>query len=394
MKNYSLLSAGLGILLVLTTFDAVVVPGVRLSIADLSLLLGILIAGFHGETLRRLGLFFGAVVPLVLVVNAAIFFVYLAWSDGAVQDFTRLISGFVRPILFVTLAILFYGILDSQKVTSEDIGVAIKYAGILLSFIVILQYAGVAPPMFHNNPSFGESGRFTVFSEGWRPTGLTNEASFVGIFLFLIFISSIFYRKAGGTGGVWRENIPSGIIFCGCLASTSRIALLLAVIFVFLRKPTFGRIFLLGLAVPIVFAFVDLSRFQNMLVFDGDASTIERYGSLFAYTNTLLDPANFFGTGYLNSVELVNNYADPMVMKVLGDRKLPAFSLPLQLLVELGPLVFMLLFLFLFLKYKRYMLDVRIIAVIVASALTGIQNFLFIYVFISLVIYERNSRSS
>lgn len=393
MRNSSLHNFCLGLLIVMTTFDAVVLPVIRLSIGDVCMLLAVLVAGLERNTIRRLSLFGGGVVPTVLILNAAIFFIYLAFSNATDQDLGKLISGFIRPFFFVTLAIIFYGMLESKKINDADLSFIVKVAGVILSWIVVMQYLGIAPPMYHNNPSFGEVGRFTFFSEGWRPTGLTNEASFVGIFLFLLFIGSIAYRSDDKIIGRWRNQIASGIIFIGCLASTSRIAVILAALFIVFRKPTFQKLAVFSFVVPGVFAFLDLSRFENILMFDGDASTIERYGSLFAYLDALLDPANVFGTGYLNSVELVSKYIDPIVSSVLGDRTLVAFSLPLQLAVELGPFLFLTILIVAYFKFNRYLRDIRVLAVLLASTLTGVQNFLFIYIFISMVIYERNSHS-
>jgi hypothetical protein len=394
MGNSRFFSVGIGFLIALASFDAIVLPGIRLSVADLSLLIAIMALGFHASTIRAAAFFWGVMVPIILLINSAIFLFHEALSNSAYADYSLLISGFLRPIFFTTIAIFFYGMLRDRLLTKSDIERSIQVAGLVLSVVVALQYFKLFPLMYHNNPSFGESGRFTVFAEGWRPTGLTNEASFVGIFLFLLFVASIARPRDGDSSPGYREFVPPAIVFVGCLLSTSRISLALSVAFVIFRKPSAKRLALILLAVPLLLPYVDMTRLENMMVFNGDASTIERYGSFFAYIGALTDASNFFGTGYLNSTSMVMRYADPLLLKVLGDRSLPAFSLPLQLMVELGPGMFLLLVLIGMMKYRKQIFDVRIIAVFAAAAVTGVQNFLFVYIYIAVVVYERNSRSA
>lgn len=383
-----------GFLLVAATFDAIVIPGIRLSVADCAMLSSLAAFGFTRETIRRCIYFAIWVFPIVLMLNAVVFLFFEAGNVTKNVDFSSLLSGFVRPAFFILLSICFYGQMEKYRFSRSDIYSVIIWAGLSLSFIVFLQYIGVFPSMYHNNPSFGEAGRYTVFAEGWRPTGLTNEASFVGIFLFLLFVASSQTQvKNLARAIVVREWAPI-MIFCGCFFTTSRLAVLLAVVFALLQKPSLKKGVLLVLGGLAVIPLLDISRFGNVFAFDGDASTIERYGSLFAYWEALGDPATLFGTGYLNSSSVVLPHIDPIVLQVLGERQLPAFSLPLQLLVELGPILCGFIIILCLLKWRASFNDRRLYAVIVVSFLTGIQNFLFIYVFVALVFYDRHSCST
>jgi hypothetical protein len=394
MNSRNLYQLLVGLLLVGATFDAIVIPVIRLSIADCVLAFSLIAFGFSRDTPRRFTYFLFWIAPIILIGNAAIFFFYEASKVGRGFDLALLITGFIRPFTFVLIAIGFYGQLEKWQFSSKDIASAVVWAGCLLSLVVLLQYIGLFPSMFHNNPSFGETGRFTIFAEGWRPTGLSNEASFVGIFLFLLF-AYVACSKAN-TPGTQKSPVqwPELVIFAGCFFTTSRLALLLAAIFLILQNPSFKKGVLIAIIGVTVLPFLDLSRFGNVFVFDGDASTIERYGSFFAYVAALADPATLFGTGYLNSGTAVLPYIDPLVIQVLGDRQLPAFSLPLQLLVEIGPLFCSFGLFYCVLKWRHHFRDQRLYAVIVTSLLTGIQNFIFIYIFVALVIYDRYTRST
>lgn len=394
MSSRTLLCVALGILLTAATFDAITIPGARLSLADCAMIFSFAVVGFTRATLRRCLYFLLWITPIIISVNAVVFFFYEASVVGKGTEFGALVSGFVRPILFVLISICFYGMLEKEKFSKQEIQFAISIASLLLSVVIILQYFGVAPPMYHNNPSFGETGRFTVFSEGWRPTGLSNEASFVGIFLFLMFVASL---RAARQDAKWEWFGPKTGVFItliGCFFTTSRLSLLLAVVFLMMQKPSLKKSLMFASLFLVVTPFLDIGRFQNIFVFDGDASTIERYGSFFAYSSALLDPANLFGTGYLNSGTAVLPYIDPIVLQVLEGRQLPAFSLPLQLFVEFGPILCITLFAVFWIKWRHLISDIRFYAVIVVSFVTGIQNFLFVYIFITLVFYERHTCST
>lgn len=394
MKSQTLRSLALGTLITAATFDALTVPVARLSIADCSMLLTVGAFGVNRDTLRRSCYFLFWIVPIVLLINAAIFFFYQARSAEVAADLSLLGSGFVRPIFFVLMSIGFYGVLERKKFSSAEIHQGVAFAAFLITAVVVLQYFGIAPPMYHNNPSFGETGRYTVFSEGWRPTGLTNEASFVGIFIFLLFVTAVRASEKSSHWHFLSARFCLVVAFLGCFFTTSRLALLLAVAVLVMQRPSFKKIFISIFLLLLVLPFLDIDRFQNVLAFEGDASTIERYGSLFAYASALVDPACIWGTGYLNSGAVISSHISALVLGVLGDRQLPAFSLPLQLAVELGPIVFLGLVLFVWIKWIRHIRDIRLNAVILVSFLTGIQNFIFVYIFVALVFYDRYTCST
>lgn len=394
MNQRTLLCVAFGMLLVVATFDAITIPVARLSIADCAMLLSIAIVGCTRATLQRCVYLVAWIVPIIILANAVVFFFYEANVATKGTDFSVLVSGFIRPALFVLISLGFYGSLEKQNFTASEIRTIITVAALFLTIVVILQYLGIAPPMYHNNPSFGETGRYTVFSEGWRPTGLSNEASFVGIFLLLIFVASLKGVKYDDSWKWFGPKMGASIAFIGCFFTTSRLSLLLAVLFLIMQRPSIKKILLIFSLALLAIPLLDIGRFQNILAFDGDASTIERYGSLFAYSSALFDPSNIFGTGYLNSSAAVEPYIDPIVRRVLGERQLPAFSLPLQLLVELGPILCVIVLIVCWIKWRNVIVDSRLRAVIIVSFVTGIQNFIFVYIFIALVFYERHTCSA
>lgn len=393
MKGISGLNFIIGFLLVLATFDSVVVPFFRLSIADIVMLVSLPLLGIRFSNLEISFTKLAKTIAMIFIINTIAFLSYEAWRAESDAEYSLLISGFLRPILFTNLAFLFYAALHSNKISKEDLYKSIHVGGCILAFLVILQYFGLFFPTYHNNPSFGEIGRWNYTSLGWRPTGLSNEASFVGVYLVLFFSGSLWYLKSKCGRNKLYYSISSFFIFIGCVLSTSRIALLLACLVYFVFFPNMLRS-LFGIFILIVWgSFQDLSRYRNLLAFGGDASTIERYGSIFSYLASLKDPRDFFGTGYLNSRGLISKHIDSAVIMVLKDRSLPAFSLPLQLAVDFGPLLFLVFCFYVIVMYKKELSNIKLVPILLVSIVTGIQNFLFCYIFFALVIYERNSRS-
>lgn len=378
-------------LIVLSTFDAVVLPYLRLSIADISIIAMLFIMGITRRGMITSLKFLLIPIPLALGANA-INYLTFAINHHLEFDKTLLISGFIRPTFFTILAINLYHTLKYIKIDLEQISRGISIGVLAISTIVFMQFIGYWPAQFHNNPSFGESGRWTIFQEGWRPTGLSNEASFVGIFLVLLLSLQLYIKELTPFSKAAYHKYAPLFTLLGCFFTTSRLSLLLGLCVLALQSRMnfkFLALFVVLLTIP----FSDtglLNRFSNLSSFDGDASTIERYGSTLAYTDAILSGNYILGTGYLNGSNVALKYAAPLVVQELGDRSLPAFSLPLQIVLELGLPLTIIILISLALKMRRYSAW-PLFTVLLCSFFTGIQNFVFAYIFISLSMYVKNS---
>jgi hypothetical protein len=378
------------IIIILLTFDSIVLPGARLSIADISLVSLMYFTGINNFFLKRL-LVLLLIIIFILFVNTLFIARSIEYSHHSISIINSNL-GFLRPFFFLVFSINVFSFLKKHEFTISQVYNSFAIGGIILSMIVFFQFLGISPPMYHNNPSFGEIGRFTHFSQGFRPTGLTNEASFIGIFLILI-LSLVLYIKNKyifELKGVLKYS--DLIILLGVFFTTSRLALILGGL-IFILKASFKfRIF--GLLLILIFYILDPSNFSRLDVLidgSGDNSTIERFGSNQAYYETIVNSPSLLGTGYLNANSLVYQYIDPKVDLVLVDRQLPSFSLPLQIIVEFGliGLSFVIMVIHLFRK-TTYTLP--FLAVLLCSFLTGIQNFIFIYFFIAALAYvQRHS---
>ena len=383
---------GLFLAISLATFDSLVLPYTRLSIGDIAILIYTIYMGHskngYNLSLKLLFIYF----PLLLCINAIVYFQYIIFENSVIQP-SLMIFGFLRPLYFSLMAIKVYYGFKIRRLTLRDIYMAISLASAFLTIVVILQYFGKWFPQFYNNPAFGETGRWAYFSEGWRPTGFTNEASFVGIFLVLMLALQLDLLKFSETEyvGLIYKAAPF-VTVLGCVFTTSRISLVMALILAIFRASKKYKILIIVALIPI-FMWSEselIPRLANLLRYNGDPSTIERYGSSLAYANAILSGKYFFGTGYLNGVEAASKYMDPAVREVLKDRNMPSFCLPLQALLEFGvPLtIFVGFFAF---KILRKYFSTSVMALCACSLVTGLQNFLFVFVFSSLMAYVHNS---
>lgn len=378
-------------LIVLSTYDSVVMPLFRISVADASIVAAIIFLGITKRGLYQSTRLTSAIFALVVSVNSIIYIFHVVVYDG-IFDLALLISGFLRPALFVFLAINFYYSLKLHALNPYRIYTAISLGALSLSLIVMAQYFGYWPAHYHNNPAFGESGRWTLFSEGWRPTGLSNEASFVGIFLVLILSLQLYLKNRICLQGSLLFSMAPYVTLLGCYFTTSRIALILGLLAMSVYASNKIKILLIPLSALVFFVFAEgliSDRYLSIFSIDGDASTLERYGSAIAYLNAIVSGKYFFGTGYLNGSNVAMQFADQAVISILDERNMPAFSLPLQLLLELGVPLFIIT---LALLYKHWrLITTPLLFVLLASMLTGVQNFVFVYIFISLATYARYS---
>ena len=381
----------IAMLVILSTYDSIVIPYLRISIADISLLSIIFFLGLTYKGLKKSVYFVTIVLPIFLLINAIIYILFILMHNKNLE-IAVFVSGFLRPAMFIVIAINIYYGLKSINLKNEDLYKSICIGSILLSLVVILQYFGIWPAQYHNNPSFGESSRWTNFSEGWRPTGLSNEASFTGIFLVLLLSFQLYIKQKLNRKEIFIYKYSSLFTLIGCFCTTSRLSLIIG-LFIFAVQSNYMVKLVIALTIMLIILFYDielLSRITNLLTFDGDASTIERYGSFLAYYKAIASGDYLMGTGYLNSSDVVLEFADPLVSEVLNNRTLPAFSLPLQLIFELGiPLIF---FLSVFCLWKlRNFMSSPLLALVICSLFTGIQNFVFVYVFMALLIHAKNS---
>lgn len=389
MLNTTQLS--LSLLIILSTYDSLVLPLIRISIADAAVVVFIFFIGITGRGFYQ-SIWITFISFACMIGANAIIYAFSTIVHGGDFDAKLLISGFLRPALYVILAInLYYG-LALKKISLDKFYIALSTAGVVLSLIVMAQFFSYWPPHYHNNPSFGESGRWTLFSEGWRPTGLSNEASFAGIFLALILSLQIYIKNKISLREDILLSVSPYLTLLGCYFTTSRISLILGLLVIVLNLRAKIKLVVIPLSALVIIMFgesVVPDRYLNILAFNGDPSTLERYGSAIAYINAIFSGDYFFGTGYLNGSNIAMKFLDPAVIFVLDDRELPAFSLPLQVLLEFGVPIFLFVLTLLYKKISS-MTD-PLLFVLLASAITGIQNFVFVYIFISLVIYAKYS---
>lgn len=374
-------------LIFMSCFDSFVIPFTRFSIADLTLFSTLIIIGFSKKTfifsMPRVLTFWLCFIILSLVNSIG----YQVVNDSSFSFFNS-ITGVFRPLFFSLIAVLFYSYVKLKEFNYELLCLSFLFSGVLISLFVFFQYLGFFPPMYFNNPAFGEVGRWMSFSEGWRPTGLTNEASFIGIYIvlmmvFAFYVKSVFLKK--------YANLLLFLCNLGCFFTTSRLALIISLLLSFFYLKSKYRFVLFLPVVIVLFSFFDMSRFYNLLSFDGDASTIERYGSNISYVKAWLGNIVSFMPGYLNANVVVYGYVDPVVIKVLDNRELTAFSLPLQMLVEFGSVGFFALLIVIYLLNKRWFFSFFSLVLFCVSLTTGIQNFLFVYIYIAGSIYVKSS---
>lgn len=371
-------------LLFLFTFDATVIYPTRLSIAD-SICLIYIISNFNLtlQTLKAnlIAIFFFFIFAIVNVLLITIY----SESYNIEASYVSTLSGLVRPFIFTFFAIHIYSIFNKNKINNHTLYYSfLLFIGI--SFILItLQYIGYFPSLYNNNPSFGEIGRWTVFSEGFRPTGLTNESSFFANFLVLVTSASIHFNKKFGT-----KNELKFILFFSLITailSTSRVAILYILIILIFSDFNFKSILSLTIISTIgILLGNDLSeRMTNLVSIDGDASTFERYGNTLGFISTIMSLEWPWGTGYMNSSNLVVKYL-PYDFYSSNLVSIVSFSLPLQLLVELGIISFFPLF-YLYKLINKHKGNVSIYSAPLVCITTGMQNFLFFYIYIAIIIY-------
>lgn len=374
-------------LIFMSCFDSFVIPFTRFSIADVTLFLTLIIVGFSKKSfifsMHRVLTFWSCFIILSLVNSVGYQVIY----DSNIS-FINSITGVFRPLFFSSIAALFYAYLKLKMFNYELVCLSFLFSGALISGFVFFQYLGLFPPMYFNNPAFGEVGRWMSFSEGWRPTGLTNEASFIGIYIVLVMVFAFYVKSIR-----FKKHANAFLFVCnlGCFFTTSRLALIISLLLSFFYLKSKYRFVLFLPIIIILVSFFDMSRFYNLLSFDGDASTIERYGSNISYVKAWLDNIISFMPGYLNANVMVDGYVDPVVIQVLGNRELTAFSLPLQMLVEFGSVGCFALLILIYLLNKNWFFSFFSLVFFCVSLTTGIQNFLFVYVYIAGSIYVKSS---
>lgn len=377
-------------LIVLMTFDSIVFPFIRLSIADLIFIFISFNNRISKIAIKKIFYFLMFFCVPLIIINTF----QLIYNQTLHINTVSVINsnfGFIRPILYTVLSINFYQSLINKQYNIEKLFKCFSIAGIVLTLIVFFQFLGLSFPMYHNNPSFGEIGRWTFFNLGYRPTGLSNEASFVGIYLILILSLVIYLKSRLQSASLGFLKYSDLIIIAGVFFTTSRLALLVGAFF-FLLKASL-RLKLIGLFLISSLFYFNTSTIDRFNVFfDGseDNSTLERFGSNLAYIDALKDQKSFIGTGYLNANSVVSKHIDSKVELILGNRTLPSFSLPLQIAVEFGFFGIIIIF-FSFVVLKKTTFSLPFLAFLSCSLLTGVQNFLFTYFFITIVVYVRNN---
>jgi hypothetical protein len=281
--------------------------------------------------------------------------------------------------------------LEAHKVSRVTIFNAFKIFLIISFIVVAAQYYGIFPALYNNNPSFSETGRWTVFSEGYRPTGLTNESSFFANFLVLA-AGHLLNNKVWGLKYKYQnENLIIFLLILTAFFSTSRIAILYIFFLLLFFNPSIWK-FLTVVMIALIAIMYDenlLHRLTNLLTMDGDASTFERYGNILGYIYAIVNFEWIVGTGYMNSSRIVldnlpYNFFDAELNSIVS------FSLPLQIALEFGLFSLPLFYIF-FSQLIGKKINLPYLSIMLVSLSTGMQNFLFFYIFIGITIYIQNA---
>jgi hypothetical protein len=231
-------------------------------------------------------------------------------------------------------------------------------SGIPPSLAVIIQYFNIGFILIHNNPSFAETFHIINYI-GVRPVGLTNEASFFAYMLFFPLLGLYYSFKKGNITKHWYRLILV-LFILAVILSVSRTGLLVFLLF-FAYKYLFQKRFSIkriSLLIVLIGGFVFLSakitienfnlydRFISTFDVESDLSTIERYGSMVGMVNLGVSKSEVLGVGIYNYQYYIKNYL-PDFMNVIhyGKKEAPpSFNFILELIVELGPLIFLIFF--------------------------------------------------
>lgn len=237
---------------------------------------------------------------------------------------------------------------------------ALVISGILPMLATLIQFLGIGFYLVHNNPSFAEVFRIENYT-GQRIVGLSNEASF---YVYQLFFSTlgIYYAQKLKLFSNKKLFVLTLLYVLTVIISISRTGLLIFILLAsliayrtfkknilsFLLKSVFvGPILiamLIGLATLNIGGFNLADRFLSTFQVDSDSSTLERYGSMEALFNLILDKCLLLGTGIYNYQYYIKEYL-PYYMDLSnygkGDTP-PSFNFVLQLFAEFGvPLAFL-----------------------------------------------------
>jgi hypothetical protein len=276
-----------------------------------------------------------------------------------------------KIIVFLPLFIIVRSLLASQIQANElrqQFLLILALSGIIPSLAVILQSMPLNFVLIHNNPSFAETFRLEVFNSNTRPSGLSNEASFFAYQLFFcyaatlnIYFNNPEYKK--------RMLFIAVFYWLALLLSISRTGMLLFILYTiyqyFSNNPIKFKS-LLKMAATIAVAFFALSqitiqnfnlkdRLLSSFVADADYSTIERYGVTQALFNLIIDKSNVLGIGIYNFQFYIKEYL-PSFMGIVyyaPGQSPPSFNFILQLIAELGPVIFIVMFVVFFFIMKK-----------------------------------------
>jgi len=258
---------------------------------------------------------------------------------------------FVPVLLFIRNYIYRDGQQEQNKNTFFYI---LALSGIIPSIAVILQSLNIGFQLIHNNPSFGEISHIETYNN-IRPVGLSNEASF--------FAYSLFFSYMGVIEVLIRDNKKRramiGIILFYWIAlvlTISRTGMLIFIVYSvykFFSIQSFKPATVIKFAVIVIITGTILSnitihsfnladRFLSSFNVEADASTIERFGVTDALSKLLIDKSKILGIGIYDYGYYIKPYL-PYYMNSIyykpGESP-PSFNFILQLIAELGPLLF------------------------------------------------------
>lgn len=231
---------------------------------------------------------------------------------------------------------------------------ALVISGVLPMLAALIQSLGIGFYLIHNNPSFSEVFRVENYI-GQRIVGLSNEASF---FVYQLFFSTlgIYYAQKLKLYSKKKLYVLAMLYVLTVIISISRTGLLIFILFAcliayrtfkknilsfFLKSIFIGPFLLamlLGLATLNVGGFNLSERLLSTFQVDADSSTLERYGTMDALFNLIIDKCLFLGTGIYNYQYYIKEYL-PYYMDLSnygkGDTP-PSFNFVLQLFAEFG----------------------------------------------------------
>lgn len=298
----------------------------------------------------------------VFIAYARVFFQDLNPSkEYDLSPTLRSIMSLNKIIVFLPLFIIIRSLISSQielKDLQKQFLLILAFSGIVPSLAVVFESLNIGFLLIHNNPSFSETFRIEVFN-GARASGLSNEASFFGYQLFFCYMGAIelFFKHPKLKKTMLFIAVFYWITLLVTISRTGILLFLVYTIYKYFETNTLKFKSVVKLSIILVAVFFVLSRitiqnfnlrdrFISSFVFDADLSTIERYGVTQALYKLIVDKGIILGVGIYNYQYYIKPYF-PDFMSVIyyaRGQSPPSFNFILQLIAELGPIIFIFMF--------------------------------------------------